>query len=513
MSRITDDKLIVKAEFLGSLKLFTQYFYKELTGRDFIFSYPIGRESHYITVMRELVKVFREPNQRLIINLPPGHGKSTMLQFFVAWSMAHYPDSQFIYISYAKNLAEKHTASIKKIMELSAYREIFDVHISQDSSAKGHFKTTAGGTIVAFGSSGGITGQDAGLPNLDRFSGAAIIDDAHKPDEVHSDTIREGVIANYNETIKPRPRGRNVPFIFLGQRLHEDDLANYLITGADGYQWKKIILKSIDDSGNALCPNINSLQMLRIEEKTNPYVFAAQYQQDPQPAGGGIFKPEWFVIHEFEPDVLMTFITCDSAETDKTYNDATVFSFWGLYKIKHDEVETDMYALHWLDCEELHVEPKDLKQSFLNFYARCMRHRIKPIAAAIEKKSTGVTLLSTLKEYQGLQIREIERTKASGSKTARFLEAQPYVSSRRISLPTYGKHTSICIEHCRKITANDSHRFDDIADTMYDAIKLALIDKTITYMTAKDYNDPTLAKRLMSQSNKIDRLKKDAYRM
>ncbi len=72
------------------------------------------------------------------------------------------------------------------------------------------------------------------LPGLERFSGAVIIDDAHKPDEVHSDTIRQSVIDNYRETIQQRCRGINVPIIFIGQRLHEDDLAAYLINAKDG---------------------------------------------------------------------------------------------------------------------------------------------------------------------------------------------------------------------------------------------------------------------------------------
>ena len=79
--------------------------------------------------------------------------------------------------------------------------------------------------------------------DLERFQGAVIIDDAHKPDEVHSDTIRQSVIDNYRETIQQRARGINVPFIFIGQRLHEDDLGAYLIAGKDGYEWHKLSLK------------------------------------------------------------------------------------------------------------------------------------------------------------------------------------------------------------------------------------------------------------------------------
>ena len=40
----------------------------------------------------------------------------------------------------------------------------------------------------------------------------------------------------------------------------------------------------------------------------------------------------------------------------------------------------------------------------------------------------------------------------------------------------------MCIEHMSKITANDTHRYDDIADTVYDAVRLGLIDGTIVQL-------------------------------
>ena len=434
--------------------------------------------------------------------------KTELLIHFVAWTLAQYPDSNYIYVSYSHSLAKKQTQTIRNIIQSPHYSKIFNVNLREDTQAKDNFETMQGGSIYAVGSGGTITGRGAGIHGVDRFGGAIILDDLLKPSEATSDTVREGVNDWYFNTLQSRLNNPHTPIIFIGQRLHEDDIAARLIqTG----EYKTLIIPAIDETGNALHPELHSKKILLKMRDQSPYEFSAQYQQDPQPAGGGIFKPEWFVTHEFEPDILLTFLTVDSAETDKDYNDATVFSYWGLYKIKHDEVETDMYGLHWIDCEEMHVEPKDLKQSFLNFYARCMRHRVKPAMAAIEKKSTGVTLLSILKEYQGLQLIEIERTRASGSKTSRFLEAQQYVASKRISLPTYAKHTGMCIEHCRKITANDSHKRDDIADTMYDAIKLALIDKTIHYMQLNKRNDNELAKNVMSTANKIDRLKKSAY--
>ena len=62
-----------------------------------------------------------------------------------------------------------------------------------------------------------------------------------------------------------------------------------------------------------------------------------------------------------------------------------------------------------------------------------------------------------------------------------------------------------------KITANETHRWDDIADTAADAVKIALIDKTIisSHVNAVDYS--SVAKSLASNSNKINRLKQSAY--
>jgi predicted phage terminase large subunit-like protein len=502
-----------RAKLLGSLLLFTMTFYKIRTGREFVLSEPLSRESHFITICRELTNVFYLETNRLLINVPPGHGKSELMIHFIAWCMAHYPDCQFLYISYSHELAAKHTATIKSIMELPHYRKLFGIEISRESSAKDNFKTTAGGAVKAFGSAGAITGQDAGLPNQDRFSGAVIMDDMHKPDEVHSDTIRETVKRNYMETVLQRPRGPQVPILGIGQRLHADDLFGNLITGFDGYEWRKIILKAIDEAGNALYPNVNPIEMLRIKQKTDPYVFASQFQQDPIPAGGAIYKPEYFRVLEIEdePEIIATFITADTAETDKTYNDATVFSFWGVYKIKILNADTDLYALHWLNCVELWCEPKDLKRNFLEFYADCLRYPVKPMVAAIEKKSTGVTLISVLDDMQGLNIINIERTKASGNKTARFLEAQPYAASKRITLPYNGRHNQLVIKHMEKITANDTHLRDDIADTFYDAVKIELIDGIVTRGTLHNEKHNQIARLIARNSAQINNLKRRAY--
>jgi hypothetical protein len=474
---LTPERMRLAGNFLE----FTKTFFYLRTGRLFDVSYPVGRQSHYVDISKELTGVFQGINKRLIINVPPRYGKSELVIHFVAWSLAHYPDSNFMYVSYSHSLAKKMTQTIRDIVSMPHYKALFGVELKGDTTAKDNFETTVGGTVYAVGAGGTVTGRGAGVKSVNRFGGCVVIDDIHKPDEATSDTIREGINDWYYNTLQSRLNSPSTPIIFIGQRVHEDDLAANLI---ETKEWNTLILAALDASGNALHPQMHDVRALKKLQEDSPYIYAAQYQQDPQQAG-----------------------TCDTAETDKDYNDATVFSFWGVARIVQDYVDTGVYALHWLDCWELRIEPKDLQANFIDFYRQCMRYKVRPRSIYIEKKSTGVTLLSALKNMQGLTAMDILRDKRS--KTERFLEAQPYVSSRRVSLPRYSKHTDLCIKHMGKITANNSHRFDDIADTLSDAVHIALVKEEIGRRYFNQENRDHVAHVVSSKLRNINALKGD----
>jgi predicted phage terminase large subunit-like protein len=251
--------------------------------------------------------------------------------------------------------------------------------------------------------------------------------------------------------------------------------------------------------------------MLKIRQEKDRYVFAAQHQQDPQPAGGGLFMPEDFPLLAEEPTYSITFITADTAETEDPRNDATVFSFWGLYEIQNQGRKTGVMGLHWIACREIRVEPKHLEDEFLDFWQDCARHHMPPMVAFIEKKSTGVTLISILKGMRGLKVREIERTRKSGSKCQRFIDIQPYIASKQVSLPSHGVHTSMCINHMKKITNNDSHAHDDICDTAADAVRIALMEKMLYAHTHKNALFRSTTQDAISKYNNVIALKRRAY--
>jgi hypothetical protein len=105
-------------KLLGSLLLFCKFFYKLRTGKEFSLPSPIDRECHFITLSKELTKCVNHTSNRLMINIPPRHGKTELIIHFIAWSLARYPDSNFLYVSYGHKLASKQTQIIRQIVNM-----------------------------------------------------------------------------------------------------------------------------------------------------------------------------------------------------------------------------------------------------------------------------------------------------------------------------------------------------------------------------------------------------------
>ncbi len=140
-----------------------------------------------------------------------------------------------------------------------------------------------------------------------------------------------------------------------------------------------------------------------------------------------------------------------------------------------------------------------------------MTHHVKPSLIAIEKKSTGTTLLSMLKQKQGLNVVDIPRDRSSGNKTTRFLAMQPFIANRQISLTKYANHTKKYIKHMIKITANETHSHDDLADMTFDAVDIALIRRMIIRQV-EPIHDSKTAKNIMSKSVHLRKLKDARYK-
>jgi predicted phage terminase large subunit-like protein len=249
------------------------------------------RGPHHKAICDALMRVFRGEYKRLIINVPPRYSKTEIAVVnFIAWALGHVPDAEFIHASYAAPLAVNNSANVRSLLQHKAYQQVFPTS-RLASDAKSHWTTTEGGVMYAAGAGGTITGFGAGK-HREGFGGAIIIDDPHKPDEAKSDVIRQGVIDWFQNTLESRKNSKDTPIILIMQRLHEHDLAGWLLDGGNGETWEHVCLPAIQADGTALWPEKHTIEDLRRMERAAPYVFAGQYLQRPAPPEGGAIKPD-----------------------------------------------------------------------------------------------------------------------------------------------------------------------------------------------------------------------------
>ncbi|MFA5312726.1 MAG: phage terminase large subunit [Methanomassiliicoccales archaeon] len=252
---------------------------------------------HIKLLNEKLLEVADGRCKRLIINLPPRHGKSeTISKYFPAWFLGRYPDKRIILTSYEADFAASWGRKVRNIL-VDHGMEIFGVKVADDSSAANRWDISGhtGGMITA-GVGGPITGRGADV---------LIIDDPIKnEEEANSPTIREKIAGWFSSTAYTRLEP-NAAVIIIQTRWHEDDLTGRLLIEEleDGDDYDKIILPAIAEEndllgrevGEALWPERYPIEALdRIAKKLGSYRYSALYQQHPQPAGGQKFKRENF---------------------------------------------------------------------------------------------------------------------------------------------------------------------------------------------------------------------------
>jgi predicted phage terminase large subunit-like protein len=279
----------------ADLYFFARWMFRQRRG------YEWRRAPHHRLICDALMRVFRGECRRLIINIPPRYSKTELaVLMFIAWAMGHSPDSEFIHTSYSATLATNNSAAVRGLMQHDAYAEIFPgARLATD--ARAHWSTTEGGVMYATGAGGTITGFGAGKMR-DSFGGAIIIDDPHKADEARSDVVRQGVLDWFSNTLESRKNDpERTPIILIMQRLHEHDLAGWLLAGGNGERWENVCLSAWQDDGTPLWPEKHSAEELRRMERASPYNFAGQYRQSPAPPEGGVFKPGMLQIVDAIP--------------------------------------------------------------------------------------------------------------------------------------------------------------------------------------------------------------------
>src|SRR5688572_4727223 len=94
------------------------------------------RAGHHLMIAEKLEAVERGEIDRLMIFMPPRHGKSELAsRRFPAWYLGRNPDKHVIAASYNSDLANDFGREVRNIVDSDDYRNLFGVRLAQDSQA------------------------------------------------------------------------------------------------------------------------------------------------------------------------------------------------------------------------------------------------------------------------------------------------------------------------------------------------------------------------------------------
>ena len=244
----------------------------------------------------QLERVERETIDRLMLLVPPRHGKSELAsRRFPAWYLGRHPEKQFISASASATLAEDFGRDVRNLIASPEYAQIFETRLSEDSQAKGRWTTSDGGSYFATGVGGALMGRGAHILLIDDPFGSAA--------DARSDQQRKAVHDWYTGTCYNRLE-KDGKIILINHRMHQDDLSGRLLSqqAAGGDTWEVVELKAIAPDGAVLWPEkFDAYALARIKANTTAKDWAALYQQEPTPDTGSYFKDEWLFPYVGDP--------------------------------------------------------------------------------------------------------------------------------------------------------------------------------------------------------------------
>jgi predicted phage terminase large subunit-like protein len=262
--------------------------------------------------------------RRLIINVPPGTTKSlTCSVIWPAWSWIENPGLKWMTASYSGRISRRDALRARHLLESKWYKERWGTqwHPDPDNWSSIEYRNLQGGFRFATTVGGGATGEHAHHQ---------LIDDPIKPLDVRGASIDPAAISIANDwwtetmasrVVDPATATRTI----IMQRLHERDLSGTCLDTGDYVHLNlpqvaerqcyiaiphscslttdaknnetpptPIGYKDHREEGDLLWPERFSMEV--VEERKREFGsrgWAAQDQQRPVPAGGGVFKRDW----------------------------------------------------------------------------------------------------------------------------------------------------------------------------------------------------------------------------
>ena len=412
---------------------------------------------HHIKIAEALDRVIAGKCKRLMIAMPPRHGKSQMGSYlFPAYLMGKLPQSKLIVGSHTAELAQRFGRMIRNLVEDERYAELFpNTKLSVDSKAAGRWNTNAGGEAFFIGKGGAMTGRGGDIVVLDD-----ILDE--------QDAVSETAMENTWEWYTSGPRQRLQPngaIIIINTRWKTDDLSGRLLRQQGQLksdQWEILEFPAILPSGNPLWPGYWSLDELeKVKMSIGLKKWNAQWQQQPTNDDGAILKREWWRRWKYDEPPNCSYIiqTMDTAYSKKETADFSVIATWGVFRPSADEGP----GLMLLSVKKGRWDFPELKR-----VAKAEYVYWQPDNVLIEAKATGTPLQHELRKM-GIPVTMYSPggRRTGQDKVSRANAVAPILESGMVWYPEDEEFAQEMVEECAAFP-NGSN--DDQVDAMVMAL-------------------------------------------
>lgn len=284
---------------------------------------------------------------RLLINVPPGAMKSLLVNVFWPaweWGPRRMPSMRYICASHSMDLAVRDSTKMRRLIQSDWYQARWGdiVTLTGDQNAKTKFENTKTGFRQAV-AAGSITGARG-----DRV----LIDDPLSATDANSEAVRASVAEWFEQAVPTRLNNPDrSAIVVIMQRLHEEDPSGIIMEKQyDEYDHIMIPMEYDPDRagptklgwedprrerGELYFPERFPQSVIERDKRImGTYAISGQYQQQPTPDDGGIIKKGWWQVWD-NADVFPAFdyivAAVDTAYTEKTENDYSAMSVWGIF--------------------------------------------------------------------------------------------------------------------------------------------------------------------------------------
>lgn len=397
---------------------------------------------------------------RLLVQVPPRHGKSELAKLFAGYYLLRYQRRFVGVTSYSMDLASTFSRAAR------AYYAAAGGKFNPASQSVQFWETAKQGGCWAAGTGGSITGKGAHL---------AVIDDPVKGrEEAESPAYIRKLHDWYKSTLRTRINPEGGAIVIIQTRWSQTDAIGLCLDlesqapeeAREGWhiidfpalyeEWdyRPVIPEcvTIEEDfrtlpGQALCPErYDEKALSQIKAAIGSREFGALYQQNPQANDAAIFKPSWWRFRSMaDVEWSRVVLSVDCAFTETATSDFVAIAALG------QRADGSFDVIHVVN------ERMDIVGTMNALISQVQRFR--PTAVLVEAAANGHAVIQMLKR----RVPNIIPIKPDKSKVARASGAAPMIEAGSVHLPVEAPWLQFALD---QFTTFPVGKNDDLVDAV-----------------------------------------------